>query len=99
MASWRVAWLTQIRRLAARLGLVDPAFVERLSQLLQRASLPIQAPAIGVDRFVDLMRLDKKAEGRDIRFVVVDADGRATVRAAPDALVRAVIARHSAPPP
>ncbi len=85
--------------LSARLGLVDPAFVERLSQLLQRASLPIQAPAIGVDRFVDLMRLDKKAEGRDIRFVVVDADGRATVRAAPDALVRAVIARHSAPPP
>ena len=36
------------------------------------------------------MRVDKKAEGGEIRFVVIDAPGRAAVRAAPDALVREV---------
>ena len=42
------------------------------------------------------MRLDKKAEAGAIRFVVIEAPGRAGVREAPDALVRAVIEAHSA---
>ena len=37
------------------------------------------------------MRVDKKAEGGEIRFVVIEAPGRAAVRAAPDATVRAVV--------
>jgi len=40
--------------------------------------------------------VDKKAEGGEIRFVVIEATGRAAVRAAPDALVRQVIEQHSA---
>jgi 3-dehydroquinate synthase len=39
------------------------------------------------------MRLDKKAEAGEIRFVVIDGPGRAAVRSAPDALVAQVIAR------
>jgi 3-dehydroquinate synthase len=81
--------------LSARLGLMPPAFVERMRRLLGRAGLPLRAPALGVDRFVDLMRVDKKAEGGEIRFVVIEALGRAGVRPAPDALVREVIAAHS----
>jgi 3-dehydroquinate synthase len=82
--------------LSARLGLMPPAFVERMRRLIGRAGLPLRAPAIGIDRFVDLMRVDKKAEGGEIRFVVIEALGRATVRPAPDALVREVIAANSA---
>jgi len=41
--------------------------------------------------------VDKKAEGGEIRFVVIESVGRAGVRPAPDALVRQVIADHSAP--
>jgi 3-dehydroquinate synthase len=37
------------------------------------------------------MRLDKKAEAGDIRFVLIDGPGQAAVRAAPDALAREVI--------
>jgi 3-dehydroquinate synthase len=37
------------------------------------------------------MRLDKKSEAGEIRFVLIDGPGRAAVRAAPDALVREVI--------
>ena len=83
--------------LSARLGLMPAAFVERMRTLLQRAGLPVRAPAIGIDRFVELMRIDKKALDGEIRFVLIEALGRAGVRPAPDALVRAVIAGHSEP--
>jgi 3-dehydroquinate synthase len=66
-----------------------------MRRLIARAGLPLRAPAIGVDRFMELMRVDKKAEGGEIRFVVIAALGRAGVRPAPDALVRDVIAANS----
>jgi 3-dehydroquinate synthase len=81
--------------LSQRLGLVDAAFVDRLTALIARAKLPTQAPALGADRFIDLMRVDKKAEAGEIKFVLIDAPGRAIVRGAPDALVREVIERCS----
>jgi len=82
--------------LSQRLGLMPAAFVERLRRLLQRAGLPVLAPAaIGVDRFIELMRVDKKAQGGEIRFVLIEAPGRAVMCAAPDALVREVLAAHS----
>jgi 3-dehydroquinate synthase len=77
--------------LSQRLGLVDGAFVERVTALLRKAALPTQAPALGADRYLELMQVDKKAEGGEIRFVVIDRPGEASVRAAPDALVREVI--------
>lgn len=82
--------------LSQRLGLVDAAFVERLTALIAKAKLPTRAPALGVDRFMELMRVDKKAEAGEIKFVVIDQPGRAAVRGAPDALVREVIERCSA---
>jgi 3-dehydroquinate synthase len=81
--------------LSQRLGLVDPAFVQRITRLVQGAGLPTVGPVLGAQdnagRYVDLMRVDKKAEGGEIRFVLIDGPGRACVRGAPDALVRAVI--------
>jgi 3-dehydroquinate synthase len=81
--------------LSARLGLMPAAFVERMRTLVQRAGLPVRAPHIDLDRFMNLMRVDKKAQGGEIRFVLIQALGRAVQRAAPDALVRDVIAAHS----
>lgn len=83
--------------LSARLGLVEAGFVQRLQRLVSRAGLPVRAPHIGLDRFMQLMRVDKKAEAGAIRFVVIEAVGCAGVRAAPDDLVREVIACHSDP--
>jgi 3-dehydroquinate synthase len=80
--------------LSVRLGLMPPAFVDRLRYLLERSGLPTRAPALGIDRYLELMRVDKKAEGGEIRFVVIEALGRAAVRPAPDALVREVLAAH-----
>jgi 3-dehydroquinate synthase len=80
--------------LSARLGLVPAALASRLAQLLERAGLPVRGPALGADRYLELMRVDKKAQGGEIRFVLLDAPGRALVRTAPDALVREVLASH-----
>ncbi|MBC7995214.1 MAG: 3-dehydroquinate synthase [Rhizobacter sp.] len=82
--------------LSRRLGLIDTAYVDRLTRLIERAKLPIRGPALGSERYLELMRVDKKSEGGEIRFVVIDAPGRASMRAAPDAVVRDVIATHTA---
>ena len=62
-------------------------------RLVAAAGLPVRAPDLGADRWLALMRLDKKSEAGDIRFVVIETPGRAGVRPAPEALVREVIAR------
>jgi 3-dehydroquinate synthase len=79
-------------RLSQRLGLVDEAFVDRMRALIGRAGLPTVGPALGAERYLELMRVDKKAEAGEIRFVVIERPGQAAVRGAPDALVREVIA-------
>jgi 3-dehydroquinate synthase len=78
-------------RLSQRLGGVDAGFVERLTNLIRKAGLPVQGPRLGVERYLELMRVDKKAEAGAINFVVIDRPGHAAVRGAPDALVREVI--------
>jgi 3-dehydroquinate synthase len=80
--------------LSHRLGLMPAEFVGRIRQLCQRAGLPVVAPDLGADRYLALMQVDKKAEGGEIRFVVIDALGSARMQGAPEALVRAVIAAH-----
>jgi 3-dehydroquinate synthase len=82
--------------LSVRLGLIDSACARRLESLIARAGLPTVGPALGAERYLALMRGDKKAEDGDCRFVVLDAPGRASVRAAPDAVVSAVLAAHTA---
>jgi 3-dehydroquinate synthase len=82
--------------LSLRLGLVDGAFVERLTSLLREAGLPVVAPALGSDRYLELMRVDKKAEAGELKFVVIDRPGSAALRGAPDGLVREVIDHCSA---
>ncbi|KAF1021298.1 MAG: 3-dehydroquinate synthase [Paracidovorax wautersii] len=77
--------------LSQRLGLIDAAFTARLRRLIERAGLPVVAPKLGAQRFLELMRLDKKAEAGAIKFVVIEQPGRAAVRTAPDALVVEVL--------
>lgn len=85
--------------LSQRLGLIDATLVDRLTRLIAKSALPVRGPSlqqISLDRYLELMRVDKKAEGGEIKFVTIDAPGRASVRSAPDTLVREVIASCSA---
>ena len=81
--------------LSQRLGRVDMGFVQRLTTLVAHAGLPVKGPVLcaqdNAGRYLELMRIDKKSEAGEIRFVVIDGPGQAAVCAAPDALVREVI--------
>jgi 3-dehydroquinate synthase len=82
--------------LSHRLGLIDRAYADRIAAVVERAGLPVRGPRLGSARYLELMRVDKKARGGEIRFVVIEAPGRAGVRTAPDALVAQVIDAHTA---
>jgi 3-dehydroquinate synthase len=80
--------------LSVRLGLMPAAFAARMRRLCERARLPVRAPDLGAERYLELMRVDKKSEGGEIRFVVIEALGRAALRPVPDAMVRETLAAH-----
>jgi 3-dehydroquinate synthase len=82
--------------LSHRLGLIDAAYAQRITRLVERARLPIRGPQLGADRYLELMRVDKKSEAGEIRFVVIEAPGRAALRPVPDDIVREVLAAHAA---
>ncbi len=66
--------------LSALLGLVPATLVTRMRQICRRAGLPVVAPAWGVERYLELMSVDKKAEAGQIRFVLIEQIGRAVIR-------------------
>ena len=82
-------------RLSAALGLVDAAFADRLVRLIAAAGLPVRGAVLDASdnagRYLELMRLDKKAQAGAITFVLIDGPGKAVMREAPEALVRSVI--------
>ena len=82
-------------QLSADLGLIPAAYALRIQRLIERAGLPVRAPALGVDRYQQLMSVDKKAEGGETRFVLITAPGKAVLRGVPDVYVAAVIRQFS----
>jgi 3-dehydroquinate synthase len=66
-------------RLSHAMGMLDDADVARISALLQRAGLPVEAPALGADTYLDLMGMDKKVEGGKLRLILLRAIGQAYV--------------------
>jgi 3-dehydroquinate synthase len=73
--------------------MLDEQTGARLAALLERCGLPTRPPALAADRFLELMRLDKKARDGDILFTLLNGPGRAVVRSACDDLVREVVER------
>jgi 3-dehydroquinate synthase len=89
------AGMVMAAHLSQRLGLVDMAFVERLTRIIASAGLPVRGPLLDASdnagRYLDLMRHDKKSDAGDIRFVLIDGPGRAVMRSAPEGVVREVV--------
>ena len=81
--------------LSERMGLVNLKLVKRLELLIKKAGLPVVGPRLSptdnAGRYLELMRVDKKAQDGEIRFVLIDGPASASVRSAPDATVRQVI--------
>jgi 3-dehydroquinate synthase len=86
------AGMVMAAELSARARLIGGPDVQRLRSLVQRAELPVLGPKLPVERYLELMAVDKKAAEGRIRFVVLEAIGRAAVRGnLDDSLVRACI--------
>jgi 3-dehydroquinate synthase len=83
--------------LSEAMGLIDAAFVERLTGLIARAGLPIKGPVLNATdnagQYLALMLHDKKSVAGDIQFVLIEGPGKARLSQAPEAMVRAVIDR------
>lgn len=57
--------------LSHRLGYIDDLSKNRLKALVEAAGLPIVAPDLGADRWIELMQVDKKNEGGRIKFILM----------------------------
>lgn len=73
------------------LGLSDDS-VTRIAALVGASGCPADPPALGMSRWLELMQVDKKAEGGSVRFVLLDQIGSARVQTAPAEDVDAVLA-------
>ena len=80
--------------LSHRMGFIDAAYVSRIETLVARAGLPTRAPRLGAKTYLELMRVDKKSEAGALRFVLIEAPGRAGVHAVDDDQVAEVIEAH-----
>ncbi len=63
--------------LSQRMGWTSAEDVARVRKLFERAGLPVSAPALGAEKYLQLMGLDKKVEGGKIRFVLLKPLGHA----------------------
>jgi 3-dehydroquinate synthase len=87
------AGIVMAARLSQRMGLLAQPDVERVETLMLRAGLPVRPPALGVERYLELMGMDKKVEGGKLRLILLERIGEAFVTANfPQQELRAVLA-------
>jgi len=65
--------------LSCRMGWIDAVDVARIERIFLRAGLPVTAPALGVDRYLELMSHDKKVQDGKLRLVLLCGIGKAVV--------------------
>ena len=71
--------------LSQRMGWLSAQQVRRMHALLSASGLPIRAPNLGVDKYLDLMANDKKVENGKIRLVLQQGIGKAIITSDYDA--------------
>jgi len=92
--------------LSKALGWLDTGDIERIKALFERVGLPVvgpwlaASPEVSAERYLELMRHDKKVSAGVMRLVLLQAIGRAVVSAdADDASILAAIRAGLAPAP
>ena len=92
--------------LSEQLGWLDQPAVQRIKALFQRVGLPVEGPWLeatppaSANRYLDLMRHDKKVSAGVMRLVLLKAIGRAVVSAdADDAAILDAVVAGLAPEP
>jgi 3-dehydroquinate synthase len=77
--------------LSQRLGFIDATTRTRIATLVRAAGLPTTAPDLGAERWIELMQVDKKNEGGQIRFILLKPLGSPLITTVPqDTLLAAI---------
>ncbi len=91
------AGMVMAAELSVRAGMLPASDLRRVQRLIERAGLPVAGPAMALERYLELMAVDKKATRGRVRFVLLESIGRACLRSdLDDAWVRASIASRTA---
>lgn len=73
--------------LSVRVGQLSADEAKRLKQLVAALKLPTVPPRLGQERYMDLMSVDKKAEGGEVRYILLNGIGRSTIQVVDDQIV------------
>lgn len=71
--------------LSQRMGWLNASEVARIHALLTKARLPLDAPKLGADKYLDLMQMDKKVADGKIRLVLQQGIGKSVITSDYDA--------------
>ncbi len=66
-------------RLSERMGWLTNQDVQRIHAIFTAANLPLNAPKLGVKKYLDLMQLDKKVADGKIRLVLQQGIGKSVI--------------------
>jgi len=78
--------------LSWRMGWISEKDVKRIRQLFIKAELPVVAPKMGAEKYIQLMGMDKKIIDGQMRFVLLKALGHAVISSeVPPELLRATL--------
>lgn len=69
--------------LSHRLGFIDTVSKERITAVVKAAGLPTVAPDLGTERWLELMEVDKKNEGGQIKFILLKPLGTSVIMTVP----------------
>ncbi|MBT8631008.1 3-dehydroquinate synthase [Polynucleobacter paneuropaeus] len=84
-------------KLSCLLKKITQADADRLTRIIHSMHLPTIAPKFGAERYIELMQVDKKAEGGQIRYVLLEQIGKAYIATAPhEAVVETLLATGAA---
>ena len=73
--------------LSHRLGFIDAVNKERITAVVKAAGLPVVAPDLGTARWLELMEVDKKNEGGQIKFILLKPLGAPLITNVPQELL------------
>jgi len=73
--------------LSVRTGRLLEVDQQRIKNLVASLKLPSIPPKFGVARYMELMSVDKKAEGGEVRYILLEGIGQSTIKTVDDNLV------------
>jgi 3-dehydroquinate synthase len=65
--------------------------VARVRALVAAAGLPVKAPDLGAERWIELMEVDKKNEGGAIKFILLKPLGSPSITSVPGDVLEATL--------